>query len=64
MDTDDILEGLFAIAIIAFAVLGVIFTFADYRHFSKIEKQCAEHGRIQDANTRINCQVEPKSDKP
>lgn len=44
--------------LIAATVGSAVFWSNDYRHFSNIQKQCAERGYIQDNNTRIICSIE------
>lgn len=51
---------LLAICITCFAIVGVLHSLRDYRHFSAIVQECKENGRIQNKTTRVICSVEER----
>lgn len=46
--------------VMIFAVLGVVHTSLDFRHFDEIKSHCEKYGYVQNSTVRITCSV----DKP
>lgn len=44
--------------LLAFSMVGMVYTLGDYRHFDSIVEECKTNQHIQDRNTRVLCEVE------
>lgn len=55
---DDIGDFIVGIVLTLLMILGTVFVFADFRHYTVIYQQCEKQGFIQNKYTRINCSVE------